>query len=380
MNNRNTALVLGGGGSRGAYEAGVWQALTELGIEFDMVCGVSVGSINAAMVAQGDVDKLNTLWKEIHTHEVFDVAEDANMMSFAMEFVKKGGATVSGLKTLLDKYLDEDAVRNSPVDMGLLTTEFPSMKPRPLWIKDIPKGQLADYIAASSAAFPAVHYYEIGSEKFIDGGYSNNLPVPMAWDHGATDCIAVYMNAPGKYFPEQVEGVDNVTLIKSKWDLGDFLVFDPENSKRTERLGYQNTMKQYGAYDGIMYSFFKGAFSKSEWSDLDAVGQAFDIDPLILYSKDKFMEHLTKAVETAKAEMAIDKDLSFKNLATLRGFASLDKLKEIVKVANRKTLVLFIADSLKTRGPSSLFFKGYAKKLLSDQVRAAKWLIKRGLA
>ena len=46
---KKTALVLGGGGSRGAYEAGVWQALTELGIEIDIVTGTSVGAINAAL-------------------------------------------------------------------------------------------------------------------------------------------------------------------------------------------------------------------------------------------------------------------------------------------------------------------------------------------
>ena len=38
-----TALVLSGGGSKGAYEAGVWQALTELGKNIDMVYGTSVG-------------------------------------------------------------------------------------------------------------------------------------------------------------------------------------------------------------------------------------------------------------------------------------------------------------------------------------------------
>lgn len=46
MTNRQkskTALVLSGGGSRGAYEAGVWQALVDLGIKIDIVTGSSVG-------------------------------------------------------------------------------------------------------------------------------------------------------------------------------------------------------------------------------------------------------------------------------------------------------------------------------------------------
>ena len=45
-----TALVFGGGGSRGAYEIGVWQALNELGIEINIVTGASIGAVNGASV------------------------------------------------------------------------------------------------------------------------------------------------------------------------------------------------------------------------------------------------------------------------------------------------------------------------------------------
>lgn len=39
---KKTALVLGGGGSRGAYEMGVWKALIELDIPVHIVCGTSI--------------------------------------------------------------------------------------------------------------------------------------------------------------------------------------------------------------------------------------------------------------------------------------------------------------------------------------------------
>ena len=175
MKERKTALVLAGGGARGAYEAGVWQALTELGVEFDMVCGTSVGAINAAMVVQGDVDKLNTLWKEIRTDQVFDVAEDANMLSFATEFIKKGGASTDKLKALIDKYLDEEAVRNSPIEMGLMTTEFPTLKPRPLWVRDIPKGRERGILAGANVVMPNLsplgvrEKYELYDNKICTG-------------------------------------------------------------------------------------------------------------------------------------------------------------------------------------------------------------------
>ena len=74
-NKQKTALVLSGGGSRGAYEAGVWQALTELGVKIDIVTGTSVGAINGAMVVQGELEPTVKLWKEIETHMVFDIPQ-----------------------------------------------------------------------------------------------------------------------------------------------------------------------------------------------------------------------------------------------------------------------------------------------------------------
>ena len=52
---KKTALVLSGGGSRGAYEIGVWKALKKLRIRIHMAFGTSVGAINSAMVVQKDL-------------------------------------------------------------------------------------------------------------------------------------------------------------------------------------------------------------------------------------------------------------------------------------------------------------------------------------
>ena len=55
------ALVFSGGGSRGAYEIGAWQAMEELGIRFHAVYGTSIGAINAGLAAQGvtEVDSIH---------------------------------------------------------------------------------------------------------------------------------------------------------------------------------------------------------------------------------------------------------------------------------------------------------------------------------
>lgn len=127
MNERKIALVLSGGGSRGAYQCGVWQALSELGIKIDIVVGVSVGAINGAMVVQGDVVKTTNLWREMATDMVFDVDADAQIQDFAKEFVVNRGAGSTGMQKMMREYIDEDVVRDSPIEYGLLTVEFPAM-------------------------------------------------------------------------------------------------------------------------------------------------------------------------------------------------------------------------------------------------------------
>jgi NTE family protein len=62
-------LVLQGGGALGAYQAGVYEALAEAGLEPDWVAGISIGSINAAIIAgnppETRVEKLRTFWEGI---------------------------------------------------------------------------------------------------------------------------------------------------------------------------------------------------------------------------------------------------------------------------------------------------------------------------
>src|ERR1700733_9227723 len=62
-------LVLQGGGALGAYQAGVYEALHEAGIEPDWVIGTSIGAIHAAIIAGNEpaerLDKLKAFWKRV---------------------------------------------------------------------------------------------------------------------------------------------------------------------------------------------------------------------------------------------------------------------------------------------------------------------------
>src|ERR1700712_3992055 len=69
------ALVLQGGGALGAYQAGVYQAMHEAGLEPDWVSGVSIGAINSAIIAgnppERRLERLKTFWERITDRTVW---------------------------------------------------------------------------------------------------------------------------------------------------------------------------------------------------------------------------------------------------------------------------------------------------------------------
>ena len=84
-------LVLAGGGGKGAYEIGVWQALRDLGLEplVAAVSGTSVGALNAALFAAGDLAQAQAVWRDLSpTHIIFspDPEKAARQIS---DFLKK---------------------------------------------------------------------------------------------------------------------------------------------------------------------------------------------------------------------------------------------------------------------------------------------------
>lgn len=377
------ALVLSGGGSRGGYEIGVWQALRELGIPIHIITGASVGALNGAIAAQDDFELAVNLWKELETHMVFDVEEEkepgwfdfdiggmtaSEAAAYAKEILFKGGAGTSGLEKIVKTYVSEDKVRSSAVEFGVVTVEFPGLKPHYLFTEDIPRGKLTDYILASAACFPAVQAKEIDGVRYIDGGYADVMPVELAMKRGADNIIAVHLEAAGFVRRDTLqfaeETADSMHLIKSQWDLGNFLVFNKENTRRIIRLGYLDAMKSFQIFDGEKYTFAKGQWSSHQLSGAEAAAEIFSLDPLPIYRKDVFCRSLSLAVSETPAPDIWD----IRSVEAARS-----KL-------NPATLVLHIAQDLKKKEVGSIFTSRNAFKLLKNEILAANFLLQNEIA
>ena len=128
------------------------------------------------------------------------------------------------------------------------------------FIGDIPRGEAVDYIMASASAFPLVRSYKIGHNKYIDGGYSDNLPIHMALDRGAEEIVAVNIGRmPVKKLKEncaEIHYVQNKRLFNNG-QFGTVAIFDKELSLNNIRQGYLDTCKAFKLLDGDYYCFEK---------------------------------------------------------------------------------------------------------------------------
>lgn len=266
------AIVLSGGGGKGAYQIGFWKAIRELDIEYNIVTGTSIGALNGAFMVQGNYKDAIKLWTSMNYDKVFD--SDLENTSYytktgrkkvIMNYAKaatKGGLSVPGLEKIIDDNLKHDLFYSSNVDYGLVTVKFPSLKPVMLTKKELKRELLGEYLLATASCFPAFKMTEINNESYIDGGYYDNMPIELAIKLGAEEIIAVDLSAAGRKRKIPETNIP-ITIIKAKGNIGNFLVLEKKQSKRLMKIGYNDTMKTFKKLDGDYYTFKKGSLKRN---------------------------------------------------------------------------------------------------------------------
>lgn len=200
------ALVLQGGGALDAYQAGVYQALHEEGIEPDWVCGVSIGAINSAIIAGNPpsrrLDRLQAFWERITARKVWHYTPDgdvyrkarnlaSSMMTTALGqpgffkphdinpwFSTAGAKTATSyydtapLKETLLELVDFDLINSCRTHfavgaVNVLTGNFQYFDNKKEVIEP-------EHVMASGALPPALPMVKIGTDYNWDGGIVSN--------------------------------------------------------------------------------------------------------------------------------------------------------------------------------------------------------------
>ncbi|WP_373128210.1 patatin-like phospholipase family protein [Dielma fastidiosa] len=262
------AFVLAGGGSKGAYEIGFYKAIQELGIQPDIVTGTSIGALIGCMIAQNDYEEAVRLWENMDITQVMNngisvsmnidslVTQRNRVVPFFKQFIHDKGADITPLKEMIIRLSDQERLLASPIDFGLVTVEYPSLKPVQITKHEMAPDTLKDYLIASASCYPAFPAHVMDGKEYVDGGYYDNLPVRLAMKMGADELVLVDLNHK-KIIHEEYLHRPNIKYIIPSQDLGNFLDFDRENLDRRIQLGYLDTMKAFNAYDGFVYTYIQ---------------------------------------------------------------------------------------------------------------------------
>ncbi|SDK84019.1 patatin-like phospholipase family protein [Natronincola ferrireducens] len=264
-------LTLEGGGSKGAYQIGAWQAFRELGIEFQGITGTSVGALNGALMIQEDFENAYDLWSNITPHMVMDIDDRiyemlsghqlnaANIHIILEEigrFIKGFGFDTKPLEKLVHQTMDEERIRRCRKDFGFVTVSLTEFKPLEIFKEEVPLGKMADYLIASSY-LPIFKSKKLDGKKFLDGSFYNNLPIDMLYNRGYKKIIAVRLLSRGRIKKIEKEDLE-VIYIQPTQDLGNILDFTQNRSHYNMKLGYFDTLRVFKQLMGKRYYIKEG--------------------------------------------------------------------------------------------------------------------------
>lgn len=314
-------LVLAGGGAKGAYQIGAWKAMREMGVTFNAVAGVSIGSINGALIVADEYEKALELWQTVTVDKGVNIEEELpdpenlfskkNWVTLFREFIKKKGIDASPTKDFLSDYIDEEKIRKQKIPFAIVTVQMTQgVKPLELFLDDIPEGQLIDYLLASSNV-PLVAGIGPEGERFLDGGVYNNVPVSVLRKSGYNRLIVVDIST--------IKGVSNdldftnseIIYIKpyNTDDIGAAFDFDSQTIEMRMEMGYLDTRKAFSKLSGKIYYFtprdFKALVKKygpDTVQQLEKFAYELNLERLKVYSKKDFLLDLKQLYEQKKEE------------------------------------------------------------------------------
>lgn len=202
-----TALVISGGGARGAWGVGVAKALSEIrGKDFSSVVGTSTGSLMGPLILANEFANLEEAYTSVEQKSIFNVNP----------FTKKGGINVvnaifrlignkkslgesDNLKKLIKEFITVELynkLRNSDKTFGATVTSLNTSKSKVETLKQNSYNDIIDWIWASANQPVFMSLLSKDGEAWVDGGIRDYLPIQYVLDNELADEIDVIIHNP----------------------------------------------------------------------------------------------------------------------------------------------------------------------------------------
>lgn len=205
------ALVISGGGSKGAFGGGVAQyLLEEKKHEYDLLIGTSTGSLLIPHLALGNVDKIRRIYTNVNMNKIFDVnpfivkhkggldTVSINHFSIILQFLR--GRRTFGESHRLRKYLktnftlsEFNQLKASKTNVVVTVTNLSKNEVEYKSIRDFDYEDFLDWIWISSNYIPFMSLVNKNGWDYGDGGFSSLVPIKEAINRGATEIDVVIL-------------------------------------------------------------------------------------------------------------------------------------------------------------------------------------------
>lgn len=258
------ALTLAGGGGKGAYEIGVWQALREIGLEKNLIAvsGSSSGALNAALISLNEFDKAKTIWSSIMPKQFLDINYDTiigPLNTLVKRTLTAGLCSRDGLIEIIDKYLNLEQLAVARIPAYVSISRYSSdcidclsEKPHVEYISlsEVSPDDARQFLLASSA-MPYIYPPEIiHGNVYRDGGLADNVPIYPMTSVGADNLIVVKLEPDDKVDTSLYSKFKEVVEIIPSREIGDLfdgtLEFTSRNVMFRMLLGYYDTLRTFG--------------------------------------------------------------------------------------------------------------------------------------
>lgn len=228
-------IVLGSGVGRGWAHIGVLQALAELEIKPDIVCGCSIGALVGASYATGHLETLAALATSLTWRRVLSYMD----VSFA------GGGLIEGrwIVQFFEENVEDTVIERTTPTYGAVATELHTG--RETWLTS---GSIIDAVRASIAVPGLFTPIQIRGKWLVDGGLVNPLPVSLCRALGADVILGVSMNGDLVSRPQSFLGDEPLEAIKTT-DQSEWLRWLTHGLPRGLKANSSETMKSDAEFE-----------------------------------------------------------------------------------------------------------------------------------
>ncbi len=215
--NYKRVLVLAGGGCMGAYQAGVIKYLEDIEWSPDLVCGNSVGALNAAGLASGKTgSEILEIWKGAKRKNIYRV--NPLRVLRQLLFKQKENTPISlfdssPLEKTIEKHIDFANFRNSMLDMFIMATNVATSQ-----LHVFSKEEIQVKHLMASMAIPLLFPWQyIDGNAYWDGGSILNVPLLPALQYKCNKIIVVTTVSSGMSYKKQMGKMpENINEVISK--------------------------------------------------------------------------------------------------------------------------------------------------------------------